>query len=100
MKSIVNKRVAALLLCLISAGYSSEGGPQYFSTEQVFIENITVIDGLGTPPVHGQDILITDGKIAAITITKETSTPPGAIVIDGFVDVIKHDAAVPASLAG
>ena len=56
---------------------------EYLSEGPLFVQNVTVIDGMGNPPVEGQDILIQDGQISAITATGTTSAPEGATVIDG-----------------
>ena len=56
---------------------------EYLSEGPLFVQNVTVIDGMGNPPVEGQDILIQDGQISAINATGTTSAPEGATVIDG-----------------
>ncbi len=55
----------------------------YLSKAPIFISNVTVIDGQGNPPVAGQDILIRDGKIQAITATGKSSAPRGATIVNG-----------------
>ena len=56
-------------------GYSWEG--------TTLLKNIRVIDGTGTKPKSGQDILIADGKIKIVGKTGSVKVPKGAKVIDG-----------------
>ena len=83
MNPISNKLSTFLLLCLFSTGCWSQSDSQYLSEGPVFIDNVTVIDGLGNPPVAGQDILIANGKIVAITATGQSDAPTEATVISG-----------------
>lgn len=48
---------------------------------RILIRDVTVIDGTGAPPVAHRDVLLSDGRIAAITPHKPGSQ--GAIVIEG-----------------
>ena len=57
--------------------------PGYSWSGSSLLKNIRVIDGLGNPPVEGQDILISDGKISAIGATGSTNAPKDARVIEG-----------------
>ena len=57
--------------------------PKYSHTESTIITNVSVIDGLGNAPVTGQDIVLIDGKIAAIGATGSVKIPNGALEIDG-----------------
>ena len=57
--------------------------PKYSHTESTIITNVSVIDGLGNAPVTGQDIVLVDGKIAAIGATGSVKMPNGALEIDG-----------------
>ena len=79
--------VIVLAICLSLPGYTSGAGAVvedgYLSAGPLFVQNVTVVDGMGNPPVEGQDILVQDGRITAITTTGTTSAPDGAIVIDG-----------------
>ena len=56
---------------------------QYLTGGDFLIRNVTVIDGLGNPPQAGQDLLITGGKIAAITKHDANQSADGATVIEG-----------------
>lgn len=58
-------------------GFSHEGG--------TLIKDVSLIDGLGNPPVDGRDILLVDGKIAAIAVTGSLPgpMPEGVLVIEG-----------------
>lgn len=80
-------RVLAIQFCLFVILFASASFAQvekeYLSEGPIFIKNVTVIDGLGNQPVVGQDILIKDGKITAITATGKTSPPTGARLING-----------------
>ena len=40
--------------------------PRYEYEGSTLLRNIRVIDGTGTEPVEGQDVLVVDGKIAAV----------------------------------
>ncbi|MEH6550684.1 MAG: amidohydrolase family protein [Pseudomonadales bacterium] len=62
---------------------SASSGPKYAHTGPTIITNVAVIDGLGNPPVTGQDITLVDGKIAAIGATGSVKSPDGALRIDG-----------------
>jgi imidazolonepropionase-like amidohydrolase len=66
-----------------STGTWSQTDATYISEGPVFIENVTLIDGLGNAPVAGRDILITNGKIAAISRSGQSTAPSEATVIDG-----------------
>ena len=83
MNRIINQLAAVFCLCMLSAGCWSQASSDYLSDGPVFISNVTVIDGLGNDPVSGQNILIVDGKISAITDSSESAAPAGATVIDG-----------------
>ena len=47
------------------------------------ISNVTVIDGLGSQPLRGQDVHTENGKIAAIEPAGSIEAPSGALKIDG-----------------
>ena len=57
--------------------------PKYSHAESTIITNVSVIDGLGNAPVTGQDIVLVDGKIAAIGATGSVKMPNEALEIDG-----------------
>ncbi|MGI9524376.1 MAG: amidohydrolase family protein, partial [Hyphomicrobiaceae bacterium] len=82
MKLILMATVAAAALSFASASYA-QVEQDYLSKGPIVIKNVTVIDGLGNKPVARQDILVSDGKIAAIKETGEISPPKGARLIDG-----------------
>jgi len=75
------------LICVIAASFAVVGCEQaeqsQIGASDVLIENIRVIDGLGNAPIDGQDILIADGKIAAIGPTGSLDTPWGVDTLDG-----------------
>ncbi len=64
---------------------------------------VTVIDGLGNPPVPDQGVLICDGLIAAVGPTESLRMPrgvrevemPGRFVMPGFVDMHAHVTVLP-----
>jgi imidazolonepropionase-like amidohydrolase len=56
---------------------------EYLSKGPVFVQNVTVIDGMGNPPVEGRDVLIQDGTITAITATGAMTALADATVIRG-----------------
>jgi imidazolonepropionase-like amidohydrolase len=60
-----------------------EAAPRYSHTGPTLISNVTIIDGLGNPPVENRDILIEDGKIAAIGVSGSLKAPEGALVVEG-----------------
>ena len=62
---------------------SASSAPKYAHTGPTIITNVTVIDGLGNAPVIGQDIVLDDGKIAAIAATGSVNAPNGALKVDG-----------------
>lgn len=57
--------------------------PGYAWEGPSLLQNIRLIDGLGNAPVEGQDVLIADGKIAALGATGSLNVPPEARVIKG-----------------
>jgi imidazolonepropionase-like amidohydrolase len=72
-------------LCFLAftAFSSASAEPKYAHIGSTIITNVSVIDGLGNAPVTGQDIVLIDGKIAAIGATGSVKTPDGALKIDG-----------------
>lgn len=84
---MLNSRVTTIslgvsLLALGATG-SALSEPQFAHTGPTLISNVAVIDGLGNDPVSGQDIVLEDGKIAAIGPTGSIDMPAGALTIDG-----------------
>jgi imidazolonepropionase-like amidohydrolase len=76
--------LASLLALLIFSGVAQAAfEDDYLTSGPIIVRNITIIDGLGNAPVAGQDILIEDGKIAAIADTGTVQVPDGAIEVDG-----------------
>jgi hypothetical protein len=73
----------AVFFLTIANLVSASSGPKYSHTGATIITNVAVIDGLGNPPVSGQDIILVDGKIAAIGATGSVKAPNGALKIDG-----------------
>jgi len=57
--------------------------PAYLHTGPVFLENIRIIDGLGNPPVEGQDVLVLNGKIDKIAPHGQIEPPRDAHIIAG-----------------
>lgn len=64
----------------------------------IVLRNVTIIDGLGSPPRAGTTIVIRDGRIAALSQDDEAQIPPGAatpdvagkFVIPGLIDAHVH----------
>ena len=83
MGNLIGKLAVVSAIFFVSALGWSQDSREYLSEGPVMIQNITVIDGLGNAPVAGRDILIADGKIAAITDSGKSTAPAGATVIDG-----------------
>jgi imidazolonepropionase-like amidohydrolase len=82
MKRSLMTVVAVLAFSLQTESFA-QVEQEYLSKGPIFVKNVTVIDGMGSKPVAGQDILIEDGKIAAITATGKTIAPTGAQMIEG-----------------
>ena len=59
------------------------GRSRYSHTDPTIISGVRVIDGLGNKPKENQDILIVNGKIAAIGSAGSLDAPKGALKIDG-----------------
>ena len=58
--------IAIVILISFSAISCAQDGPGYSHTGDSLVSGVRLIDGLGNAPVENQDILIVDGKIAAI----------------------------------
>ena len=57
--------------------------PGYSWTGATLLQDIRVIDGLGNPVMDGQDVLVADGRIAAVGPTGSLDVPGDARVIEG-----------------
>lgn len=57
--------------------------PGYEWTGPTLLRNIRVIDGMGNRPQSGQDVLIFDGKIAAVGDSGSLDVPSDSKVIEG-----------------
>jgi imidazolonepropionase-like amidohydrolase len=80
------KTVTALLTVVFFAFAilsSASSAPKYANTGPAIITNVTVIDGLGNAPITGQDVVLVDGKIAAIGATGSVKAPDEVLKIDG-----------------
>ncbi|GAA2588925.1 N-acyl-D-glutamate deacylase [Dactylosporangium fulvum] len=72
------------------------------SAAGLFITNVDVVDGLGTP-ARRRDVLVVDGRIAAVAEPGDASSPAtgdaglrvvdggGRVLAPGFIDVHAHD---------
>jgi hypothetical protein len=76
---------AGAILGLLASGPAAWSKPKFSHTGTTIITNVSVIDGLGNEPATGRDLLIKNGKIAAIGTTGSTKVPlpKGALKIDG-----------------
>jgi imidazolonepropionase-like amidohydrolase len=68
---------------MVAAFAHAQEGPHYSHTGPTFITGVRLIDGLGNAPANNQDILILDGKIAAIGPSGSLDAPDDALKIDG-----------------
>ena len=75
--------VLVFVVSLLAVTGCTQAEPRYAHTGSTIITGIRVIDGLGNDPVEGQDILIIDGKIAAIGDAGSLEAPNGALAIHG-----------------
>lgn len=82
MLKIFNLLTVTPLILFMSFGIA-QSEPGYSHDGPTRISNVSVIDGLGNPPVVAQDILMSDGVITSITDTGTIDAPSGALVIDG-----------------
>ena len=82
-------RISLLLLVLlealaVSAGAFAQSGGSWLHEGPILLRNITVIDGLGNAPSPMRDVLISDGRIARVSITgMQTLIPESVRMIDG-----------------
>ena len=93
-------RIAALvsLIALTLIGCDGDGGP---SGGQALV-GVTVIDGLGNPPVPDQVVVIRDGRIAEVTAAEgwqargvQAIELPGRVVMPGLIDLHAHVTILP-----
>jgi hypothetical protein len=75
--------IIGLLMAVIAMMAYAQEGPGYSHTGDTIISGVRVIDGLGNKPIENRDILIVDGKIAAIGAAGSLRAPDGALAIDG-----------------
>jgi imidazolonepropionase-like amidohydrolase len=68
------------LACVLAAGGLLAAAPPAGASD-LLIRDVTLIDGTGAPPVAGVDVLVSDGRIASITV--DSPAPRGAYVVDG-----------------
>ena len=83
MKKLVTYVFALVLACQLAASVHAQEGPRYAHTGPTIITDVRVIDGLGNPPLEHRDIVLADGKIAAIGPTGYVQAPDNALRIDG-----------------
>ena len=72
-----------LMFVAIGTVACAQDGPGYSHTGDSLVSGVRLIDGLGNAPVENQDILIVDGKIAAIGPAGSIDAPADAMTIDG-----------------
>lgn len=85
-----------IVFLLQSTTVYSEGKFSY--TDDVFIENIRIIDGKGSEPVEGQDVFVSDGKIVKISAHGQFKVPKdikrlkggGLTLMPGLMDTHVH----------
>ena len=86
------------LFSIIGATDHAQGQPRYAHTGTTLVADVRIIDGLGNEPVEAQDILVVDGKVAAVGATGSLKAPEGALTIDatgmtampGLIDLHIH----------
>lgn len=83
VRTIVPLLAAGALVLASASSTSAQDGPRYAHTGPAFIADVRVIDGLGHPPLEHQDILISDGRIAAIRPHGSLDAPEGTLRVDG-----------------
>ena len=72
--------------------------PRYEWNGPTLLQGVRVIDGLGNAPVENQDVLVSNGKIAAVGATGSFDVPtdarviegPGLTVMPGLIDAHVH----------
>ena len=83
MKKPATYVFALVLACQLAASVHAQEGPRYAHTGPTIITDVRVIDGLGNPPLEHRDIVLADGKIAAIGPTGYVQAPDNVLRIDG-----------------
>ncbi len=92
MKTI-EKIVRSLLL---SAAFSGLFLPRNVAAETIWIRDVTIIDGTGAAAKAGQDVLIADGKVAAVGAKLKAPASArqvdgrGRYLLPGFIDSNVH----------
>ena len=97
-KSIIGGVVLIAEFWLLAFGQTAWSQAKYAHTGPTIINNVSVIDGLGNQPVRNQDLLIENGKIAAIAPSGSVKAPSSALKIDargltampGLIDMHAH----------
>src|SRR3954469_19190081 len=90
------RREAILVMLFVVAFLAGIRPLQAQAPPSVLIRNGTVIDGMGGPPLAGTDVLIENGRIAAVG--RNVRAPANATVLDatgkfvtpGLIDVHVH----------
>ncbi len=90
-----------LTLTLLGCGGGAGSGGQA-------LVGVTVIDGLGSPPVPNQVVVISDGRIAEVTAADGWRAPrgvqeiklPGRFVMPGLIDLHAHVTILPQGEGG
>ncbi len=93
------------LICLILAMSGCSGGGAGGGQALV---GVTVIDGLGNPPVPGRVVVIRDGRIAEVAAADGWQAPrgvqrielPGRFVMPGLIDLHAHVTVLPLGAGG
>lgn len=91
---------AALAASPVTTGAQTAPGAEARAASVVLLSNATVVDGTGAPAFAG-DLLIRDGRIAAVGERGSIAAPAGAGRVDlaglvlapGFIDIHNHSAA-------
>jgi hypothetical protein len=78
MKKTLISFVVIILGLAFGCSQSAETSPRYAHKGPALISNVRIIDGLGNDPIENQDVLITEGRIAAIGDTGSLQAPDGA----------------------
>lgn len=77
------KMALAISAAVVTLCTAVNAEPGYSHVGPILISDVTIVDGLGNPPVVGRDILIMGGKISAIGEVGALSAPEGALVLEG-----------------
>jgi imidazolonepropionase-like amidohydrolase len=80
--AILPSVIGSVVLVVLMTAHAQEG-PRYSHTGPTIISGIRVIDGLGNAPKENQDILVANGRIAAIGPSGSLRAPNDALEIDG-----------------